>query len=38
MMEVVADRNEWQLNLERLSPQSSQSWAGPERNRLLIKF
>jgi len=31
MLEVVADRNVWQLNLELLPPQPSRIWAGTER-------
>jgi len=35
MLEVVADRDVWQLNLELLPLQSSRTWAGSERRRRL---
>jgi len=31
MLEVVADRDVWRLNLELLPSQPSRTWAGSER-------
>jgi len=33
MLEVVADRDVWRLNLDLLPPQPSRTWAGSERRR-----
>jgi len=33
MLEVVANRDVWRLNLELLPPQFSRTWAGSERRR-----
>jgi len=33
MLEVVADRDVWRLNLELLPPQPSWTWTGSERRR-----
>jgi len=33
LLEVVADRDVWRLNLELLPPQPSRTWAGSERKR-----
>jgi len=36
MLEVVADRDVWQLNLELLPPQPSRTWTGSERRSKLL--
>jgi len=36
MLEVVADRDVWWLNLELLPPQPSRTWTGSKRRRRLM--